>query len=60
MNEHLLKILLAVKAQMEKDAVELDKMQGWCRDLPRMIDQDAMPVAWEQLTAYLKAHGHHE
>jgi hypothetical protein len=58
MDAELLALLLAVKAQMECDAVEIDQAQGWCRSLERMIDQEAMPVVWENLVAYLKAHGH--
>ncbi len=51
-------LLLALKAQIEADAVELESTTRWCRDLPKLIDQGGMPVAWEQLTALLKAHGH--
>ncbi len=53
-----LDVLLAAKTQMEVDAVAIDQSQGWCRTLERMIEQDAMPVAWERLVALLKEHGH--
>ncbi len=57
MNAELLALLLACKAQMEADAVELDKLTGWVRTLPKMIDQNAMPEAWDSLVAYLAKHG---
>ncbi len=50
-------LLLALKDQIERDAVELESTTRWCRDLPKLIDQGGMPVAWEQLTALLKAYG---
>lgn len=54
----LLSLLLSVKAQLEDDAVARDQAYGWCRSLTRLIDQDAMPEAWDHLVTYLKEHGH--
>jgi hypothetical protein len=54
----LLALLLALKQQIEEDTVLQDHLTGWCRSLPRLIEQDAMPKAWDQLVAYLKEHGH--
>lgn len=51
-------LLLDVKQQIEEDTVRQDHLTGWCRSLPRLIDQDAMPKAWDRLVAYLKEHGH--
>ncbi len=56
MTPELLAMLLAAKAQMEEDAVKLDGSVGWCRKLDALIEQDAMPKAWEELTAYLRRH----
>lgn len=53
-----LPMLLALKAQIERDAVELESTTRWCRPLAKLIEDQAMPVAWEQLTALLKEHGH--
>ena len=57
-DDKLLALLLACKAQMEADAVSKDLFDGWCRSLPRLIDQNAMPEAWDRLVAYLTEHGH--
>lgn len=54
----LLQLLLELKQQIEEDAVRQDRLVGWCRSLPRLIEQDAMPKAWDKLVAYLKEHGH--
>lgn len=56
--QELLALLLATKAQMEADAVELESTTRWCRTLEKLIEQDGMPKAWDQLVAYLKEHGH--
>lgn len=58
MDPELLALLLAAKAQMEADAVELEAATRWCRSLETLIEQEAMPKAWEQLVAYLQRHGH--
>ncbi len=58
MTPELLDLLLACKAQMEADAVEVDAQTGWCRSLEALIEQDAMPEAWDRLVAYLREHGH--
>ena len=58
MDQELLLLLLAVKTQMEADAVELESTTRWCRSLEQLIDQEAMPTAWELLLAYLRRHGH--
>ena len=58
MDPELLALLLAAKAQMEADAVELESTTRWCRSLKTLIEQDAMPKAWEQLVAYLRRCGH--
>lgn len=50
-------LLLALKAQIEADAVELESTTRWCRPLAKLIEQEAMPVAWEQLVALLKENG---
>jgi hypothetical protein len=54
----VLALLLAAKAQMEADAVELDATMRWCRPLAKLIEQDAMPKAWDALVKYLREHGH--
>jgi hypothetical protein len=54
----LLQLLLDLKQQIEEDTVMIDHLTGWCRSLPRLIEQDAMPKAWDALVAYLKEHGH--
>ena len=54
----LLELLLAVKQQMETDAVEIEQSTGWFQSLDKMIDQGRMPTAWERLVAWLKEHGH--
>ena len=54
----LLALLLELKQQIEEDTVLQDHLTGWCRSLPRLIKQDAMPKAWDRLVAYLKDHGH--
>lgn len=51
-------LLQALRQQVERDAVELESTTRWCRDLPRLIAQDAMPDAWGRLVALLKEHGH--
>jgi hypothetical protein len=38
-------------------AVELESTTRWCRDLPRLIEQEAMPVPWERLVALLRENG---
>lgn len=53
MDHELLDLLLALKAQIEADAVELEFTTRWCRPLEKLIEQQAMPVAWERLVAYL-------
>ena len=53
MDAELLALLLAAKAQMEADAVELESTTRWCRSLDDLIEQDAMPKAWDRLVAYL-------
>ena len=58
MDPELLALLLAVKAQIEADAVELESTTRWCRSLDKLIEQDAMPKAWEELVAHLRRHGH--
>lgn len=58
MDPELLALLLEVKAQLEEDAVYAENSDGWCRSLEKLIEQDAMPIAWDNLVAYLKAHGH--
>lgn len=52
-----LSLLLALKAQIEADAVELESTTRWCRDLPKLIEQDAMPEAWGRLVALLREGG---
>jgi hypothetical protein len=59
MTPELLALLLACKAQMEADAVEIDKLIGWVRPLDRMIDQGAMPEAWTQLVDHLAKFAEH-
>lgn len=58
MDPELLALLLSAKVQMEADAVELESTTRWCRTLEKLIEQDAMPTAWENLVAYLRRHGH--
>ena len=53
-----LPLLLALKAQIEQDAVELESTTRWCRDLPALIAQDALPDAWGRLAALLREAGH--
>ena len=55
MDSELLALLLAAKAQMEADAVELESTTRWCRPLEKLIEQQAMPASWERLVAYLRA-----
>lgn len=54
----LLVLLLELKQQIEEDAVRQDHLTGWFRSLPSLIEQDAMPKAWDRLVAYLKQHRH--
>lgn len=54
----LLGLLLELKQQIEEDTVMIDHLTGWCRSLPRLIEQDAMPKSWDALVAYLREHGH--
>lgn len=54
----LLALLLELKQQVEEDTVRQDHLTGWCRSLPRLIEQNAMPKAWDKLVAFLKEHGH--
>lgn len=58
LSPELLALLHELKQQVEEDAVTQDHLIGWCRSLPRLIEQDAMPKAWDKLVAYLKEHGH--
>lgn len=58
LDPELLALLLEVKAQMEADVVQWEKTDGWRRPLEKVIEQGGMPVAWDKLVAYLKAHGH--
>jgi hypothetical protein len=53
-----MKLLLEAKAQIETDAVELDRAMGWFQALPKMIEQNRMPKVWERITAFLRKHGH--
>ena len=59
METELLALLLSAKAQMEADAVELESTTRWCRPLDKLIEQDAMPKAWEDLVAYLNKFATH-
>jgi hypothetical protein len=53
-----LSLLLALKEQIEKDAVELESTTRWCRSLEALKDQNALPVTWDRLVALLKEQGH--
>jgi len=57
-NPDVLALLIVAKQQIEEDAVKIDHLVGWCRTLPRLIDQDGMPKAWDKIVAYLEEHGH--
>lgn len=51
-------LLRAVKFQLEEDAVYRDATSGWCRPLAKLVEQDAMPKAWDYLVNKLKEYGH--
>lgn len=53
-----LSLLLALKAQVEADAVELENTTRWCRDLPALIAQDALPDTWDRLVSLLREAGY--